>query len=50
MMLVLAALHVALMQWEVRREERFLVALHGPGYAEYMQRVGRFLPRMTRWK
>jgi protein-S-isoprenylcysteine O-methyltransferase Ste14 len=50
MMLLLAALHVALMQWEVRREERFLVALHGPGYAEYMQRVGRFLPRITRWK
>ena len=46
LMLVLAALHLALMQWEVRREEKYLVLLHGPAYADYMQKVGRFLPRL----
>jgi protein-S-isoprenylcysteine O-methyltransferase Ste14 len=45
-MLVVAALHWALIQWEVRREEQYLVLLHGPAYANYMQRVGRFVPRI----
>jgi protein-S-isoprenylcysteine O-methyltransferase Ste14 len=49
LMLVIAALHLALMQWEVRREEKYLVQLHGPAYADYMQRVGRFVPRIARW-
>lgn len=49
-MLVIAALHLGLMQWEVRREERYLVLLHGPAYADYMQRVGRFVPRIRQWK
>ncbi len=49
-MLVVAALHVTLMQWEVRREERYLVLLHGQAYADYMERVGRFVPRIGRWR
>jgi protein-S-isoprenylcysteine O-methyltransferase Ste14 len=50
LMLVLAALHLFLMQWEVRREDKYLVQLHGPAYAEYMKHVGRFVPRITPWK
>jgi len=49
-LLVVAVVHVALMQWEVRREERYLVALHGPAYGDYMRQVGRFWPRIRRWK
>jgi protein-S-isoprenylcysteine O-methyltransferase Ste14 len=50
LMLVIAAFHVALMQWEVRREEKYLVLLHGEAYAHYMQAVGRFWPRFGSWK
>jgi protein-S-isoprenylcysteine O-methyltransferase Ste14 len=50
LMMLLAALHLALMQWEVRREEKYLVQLHGTAYADYMQQVGRFLPRLGSWK
>jgi protein-S-isoprenylcysteine O-methyltransferase Ste14 len=39
-----------LMQWEVRREDKYLVLLHGPAYADYMQRVGRFVPRLGAWR
>jgi protein-S-isoprenylcysteine O-methyltransferase Ste14 len=49
-MLVVAVLHLFFMQWEVRREERYLVALHGPAYSDYMKHVGRFVPRLVRWK
>jgi protein-S-isoprenylcysteine O-methyltransferase Ste14 len=49
-MFVVALLHLFLMQWEVRREEKYLVALHGPAYADYMKNVGRFVPRLVRWK
>jgi protein-S-isoprenylcysteine O-methyltransferase Ste14 len=49
-MFVVAVLHLFFMQWEVRREERYLVALHGPAYADYMKNVGRFVPRLVRWK
>jgi protein-S-isoprenylcysteine O-methyltransferase Ste14 len=49
LMLVVAVLHLILMQWEVRREEKYLVQLHGPAYADYMKQVGRFVPRIGRW-
>jgi protein-S-isoprenylcysteine O-methyltransferase Ste14 len=49
-MLVIALLHMGLMQWEVRREEQCLLQLHGAPYAAYMQNVGRFLPRLRAWK
>jgi len=49
LMAVLTVLHLLLMQWEVRREDKYLVLLHGPAYADYMQRVGRFVPRIGRW-
>ena len=39
------ALHILLMQWEVRREDAYLVATHGELYARYKDSVGRFVPR-----
>ena len=45
MMIVVGAAHLLLLQWEARREERYLIRLHGPAYANYRARVGRFLPR-----
>jgi protein-S-isoprenylcysteine O-methyltransferase Ste14 len=48
LMLVVGALHLLLLQWEVRREERALFALHGDAYANYMARVGRFFPKLWR--
>jgi protein-S-isoprenylcysteine O-methyltransferase Ste14 len=45
LMIVVAALHLLFLQWEARREERFLVALHGQAYANYIEQVGRFFPR-----
>ena len=50
LVLIVAAIHLALMQWEVRREEKYLVQLHGSAYADYMQKVGRFVPRIGPWK
>ena len=44
-MLVVAAVHLLFLQWEARREERHLVTVHGPEYATYIRRVGRFTPR-----
>jgi protein-S-isoprenylcysteine O-methyltransferase Ste14 len=44
LMLITAACHMLLLQWEARREEKYLVALHGEAYESYMKRVGRFLP------
>jgi protein-S-isoprenylcysteine O-methyltransferase Ste14 len=46
LMLVLAIVHLLLLQWEARREERHLLAAHGDTYATYRQSVGRFLPRL----
>jgi protein-S-isoprenylcysteine O-methyltransferase Ste14 len=45
-MLVSGILHIGLLQWEARREERYLLKVHGPVYAAYCQRVGGFLPRL----
>jgi protein-S-isoprenylcysteine O-methyltransferase Ste14 len=50
LMLVVTVVHMLLMQWEVRREDYYLVQLHGPAYANYMQQVGRFVPRIGKWK
>ena len=44
-MIVIGLLHVLFMQWEVRREDRYLVAAHGDAYARYKAAVGRFIPR-----
>lgn len=44
-MMMVAAIHLAFLQWEARREERHLIALHGREYEQYIRRVGRFVPR-----
>lgn len=48
LMLVMGVLHLAFLQWEVRREEKALIALHGSAYADYFARVGRFFPKLVR--
>ena len=47
LMLVVGVTHLALLQWEARREEAHLLVLHGHAYAAYRARVGRFLPRIS---
>lgn len=44
LMILLACIHLLFLQWEARREERYLVQLHGPSYQQYMSTVGRFIP------
>jgi protein-S-isoprenylcysteine O-methyltransferase Ste14 len=44
LMFVVAACHLLLLQWEARREEQYLLSVHGPAYEHYMKRVGRFVP------
>jgi protein-S-isoprenylcysteine O-methyltransferase Ste14 len=44
-MLAVGFVHLFLLQWEARREEKYLTALHGPTYAEYASKTGRFVPR-----
>jgi protein-S-isoprenylcysteine O-methyltransferase Ste14 len=44
-MLVVGFIHLFLLQWEARREEKYLTALHGPTYADYAAKTGRFVPR-----
>lgn len=44
-MLAVAAVHVALMIVKAHNEERFLSGVHGPAYAAYCRRTGRFVPR-----
>ena len=45
LMLVVGLIHVAFMQWEVRREEKYLLHAHGPAYQSYLENVGRFFPK-----
>ena len=45
-MLVVGVLHLMLLQWEARREERYLIHVHGDAYRDYMRRSGRFCPRL----
>ncbi len=44
-MLIVAVLHVALMNFKARKEERHLTERHGSAYVGYCQKVGRFVPR-----
>ena len=47
-MLVVAVVHIALMNAKARSEERHLLAVHGDAYARYLRTSGRFLPRRGR--
>jgi protein-S-isoprenylcysteine O-methyltransferase Ste14 len=48
LMLVVGLIHVLFMQWEVRREEKYLLSQHGDAYRGYLDNVGRFIPRSLR--
>jgi protein-S-isoprenylcysteine O-methyltransferase Ste14 len=43
---VMAVIHIALMMAKARNEERFLAQLHGEPYLRYLERTGRFVPRV----
>jgi protein-S-isoprenylcysteine O-methyltransferase Ste14 len=47
-MLMLAVMHIGLLQFEAHREEQYLLGKHGEQYAQYRARVGRFVPRLLR--
>jgi protein-S-isoprenylcysteine O-methyltransferase Ste14 len=47
-MLVVATVHVLLMNLKARNEERHLLRSHGEAYARYLARTGRFFPRLGR--
>jgi len=47
-MISVAVIHLLLLQWEARREERNLSRLHGQPYDDYCLRTGRFFPASTR--
>lgn len=44
-MIVVAAIHIVLMNLKARNEERHLLSTHGEAYQSYLDRTGRFLPR-----
>jgi protein-S-isoprenylcysteine O-methyltransferase Ste14 len=48
LMLVVGVLHILFMQWEVRREDRYLCTVHGDAYEVYQRKVGRFFPKSLR--
>jgi len=43
-MLVVAVVHIVLMNIKARSEEAHLARLHGEAYARYVERTGRFFP------
>ncbi len=48
LMAATAVIHIFLLQWEARREERHLSDVHGASYDRYRVGVGRFVPRFRR--
>jgi protein-S-isoprenylcysteine O-methyltransferase Ste14 len=47
-LLVLALVHLVLMTVKAANEERHLLGTHGDEYATYVERTGRFFPRLSR--
>lgn len=45
LMFILAAIHLLFLQWEARREEKYLLTTHGDEFGRYMRTVGRFIPK-----
>jgi protein-S-isoprenylcysteine O-methyltransferase Ste14 len=45
-MLAVMLLGMILLQWEARREERYLLRVHGAQYQDYLGRAGRFIPKV----
>jgi len=48
LMLVACPLMIAFLQWEARREEKYLAVHHGQGYVDYCRHTGGFVPRSFR--
>jgi protein-S-isoprenylcysteine O-methyltransferase Ste14 len=48
LIIVAAFAHLLLLQWEARREEQHLLRIHGDAYQQYLDSVGRFVPRTSR--
>jgi len=48
LMIGVGVIHLLLLQWEARREEKNLSRIHGQQYDEYRARVGRFIPISAR--
>src|SRR5258705_9210786 len=48
LMLIAGFLMLTFLQWEARREEKYLVVHHGTRYAKYCHHTGGFLPRSLR--
>ena len=46
LLILIATLHIFLLHWEARREERHMIRLHGDVYQQYRQRVGGFIPKV----
>jgi protein-S-isoprenylcysteine O-methyltransferase Ste14 len=46
-MIVVAIVHLSLMNLKARNEERHLLKVHGAQYQAYLARTGRFLPRLA---
>jgi protein-S-isoprenylcysteine O-methyltransferase Ste14 len=46
-MIVIAAVHLTLMNLKARNEEQHLSAVHGESYRRYVARTGRFFPRLS---
>jgi protein-S-isoprenylcysteine O-methyltransferase Ste14 len=45
-MMIVAAIHIVLMNLKARNEERHLLHAHGDAYESYLRRTGRFFPRL----
>jgi len=45
-MIFVTGLHLPLLFFKARNEERFLLGVHGEKYRHYCQRTGRFFPRL----
>src|SRR4029079_13916373 len=45
-MLIVATVHIAIMNYKARTEEQHLLRTHGDDYARYIARTGRFFPRI----
>jgi protein-S-isoprenylcysteine O-methyltransferase Ste14 len=43
---LMAVIHIALMVVKARNEEQFLSERHGASYRRYLDRTGRFVPRL----
>jgi protein-S-isoprenylcysteine O-methyltransferase Ste14 len=48
LMIVTGFVHIVLMQWEARREERYMTQVHGQAYVDYSAHVRRFVPAPRR--